>query len=263
MLVNTAKYLKTITTDTINLGVNSEPVTFYKTVIRTINIMAVINIFLCVAAGVVIHFLSEVKGVLFPALLEAMLFAGVLLLNAKKFYSIGSAIMFITHCASFAYFGIKFGPLSHVGILWMYLVCAAYLIFKRNGLRISGMALATVCLILIEVNYHTGLFPSWNLSLSDIEVVRWCIYGCVGILGASLMYFFMRRNAQQARLNEMLIAQTTEQYQRAANRNLTFAQQQELFIRETAHEINNPAHAIMALASKYLCDLREDKPSIL
>lgn len=263
MRVNTAKYLKTIATDTINLGVNSEPVTFYKTVIRTINVMAVINIFLCVVAGFIIHFLSEIKGVLFPALLEALLFAGVLLLNAKKCNSIASAIMFITHCGSFAYFGIKFGPLSHVGILWMYLVCAAYLIFKRNRLRIYGMALATICLIFIEVNYHTGTYSAWNLSSQDIEIVRWCIYGCVGVLGASLMYFFMRRNAQQARRNEMLIAQTTEQYERAANKNLISSQQQELFIRETAHEINNPAHAIMTLASKYLGELRESKPSIL
>lgn len=243
-LKGVAKYI-------IDLGVDENQTTFHRTVTRTINIMSLINIGVGLIANPVIYFSTGIKTVLLPSFGEDLLFVLVLYMNKRRWYDQAAFIMYVTHCASILYFGAKFGVNAHAEILTLYLLVAAYLVFKTNTFRIVAMLMSIMTFILLEMNFQNHYIPEWQISASNISFIRWMIYGSVATLGGSLMFFFIQRSAQQARLTEMEIASKTEKYLKAVQANELLLNAKELLLNEVTHEISNPAHIIVNTARKY------------
>lgn len=237
--------LKTITQKIIDFGVEGQPISFRKTIIRTINVMALINIGVGLVANFVIYVATDIRGVLIPSLGEDLLFVVVLCLNKRRAYDPAAFLMYVTHCLSVLYFGAKFGENSHAGILTLYLLVAAYLVFKTNAYRIVAMVMSVITIVLLELNYQHKYIPEWQITTSQVNLVRWTIYASVTTLGVTLMFFFIQRSVQQARLTEMEIASKTEKYLKAEKAT-------SMLLNEVTHEISNPAHIITQTVSNYI-----------
>ncbi|MBC9909097.1 hybrid sensor histidine kinase/response regulator [Chitinophaga varians] len=228
-----------------DLGVEGEPISFHRTMTRTINIMSIINIGVGLVANLSIYLLTDIRTVLIPSLGEDLLFILVLYLNKRRLYDPAAFIMFITHCFSILYFGAKFGENSHAVTLTIYLIIAGYLVFKSNAFRVTGMAISIATFVVLQLNYQFHYIPTWQLSDSEITFIRWMIYASVMVLSGSLMYFFILRNAQEARLTEMEIASKTEKYLQAM-------EAKKRLLDEVTHEIANPAHILVSTVNKYI-----------
>ncbi|MCL8537631.1 hybrid sensor histidine kinase/response regulator [Chryseobacterium gallinarum] len=228
-----------------DLGVEGQEISYRKVIIRTINLMVIINIAICLVANLMIYLLTDIRTVLIPSLSETFLFAFVLLLNRRHLYDQAAFIMYLTHCLSAVYFGSKFGKNADAGILILYLLVAAYLVFKTNTFRIVGMAISIVSFAMLELNYRFHYIPEWGLTTANISFIRWMIYGAVATLSGSLMYLFIQRSIQEARLTQMEIASKTEKYQMAERAKSTL-------LNEVTHEVSTPAHIIMQIVQKYI-----------
>ncbi len=234
-------------TDVIDLarktGVRDVHAEAGKTVV-IVNSLSLATGCLAVATGIVFYLLSGSNWILFPALIEGLLFALVMVLNAGGHYGIAGILMYLTQNVAAVYFGLRLGMTVEVQLLGVFLVSASLLVFKKRLIRICCIGITCLCLLLLEYNLYTGAFKPIPVDPQTRFLFRWLAIISVLFLNILVIYFYEKnanrlyREVEEKNHGLKLLVGELE------HANLS----KSIFVRETSHEIRTPMNAIFGIS---------------
>jgi|GEM_PF-1139321 len=220
-----------------------------KTIINT---LALVTASLAFTLGIALYYFTKLDIILYPALIEALLFSMVPVVSKKVGRSAGMKAMFFLHTAAVLYFGLILGSYSHIHTFALFLGSCAILSFQQKSSRIIMLVLLALAFTLVEINYQYDWVVPLQFNAVEQVALRWMVIFCGWFLNGVLFFFFIRE----------IIIVTTEQQKLVAQ--LKVANQfKSLFLRQNNHELRNAINIINSVTQTYKAayDHAADKPA--
>ncbi|UYQ92385.1 ATP-binding protein [Chitinophaga horti] len=234
--------------------------------VRIVNFISFLCGALVVLYGILFYALSGEAGILYPALLFSPFFFSIILLNKSGLYMAAKVGLQVLFSGIILYYGIMFGSLAEVQLFAVFSICVAMLSFKVQDLKmiLACSLLPVACVVLLEVNYSTGLLQPLALPADTQHLFRWLIMSVVFALCVLAIAFHCRSNDQLQkevewqntwleRYNAELESQVKERT--AALEKASYEKSR--YLSETSHETRNYINAIIGLSDILLQETRE------
>ncbi|TWF45282.1 signal transduction histidine kinase [Chitinophaga polysaccharea] len=216
-----------------------------RKVVQLVNTLALVTGGFAITIGPVLYFWSGELKIFIPAMIEATLFAIVLLLNYYHRHTLAASIMIATQNLAAVYFGMMFSQRAPIQLLTLCLVSVTLFVFKRRSLRITGIIIAFLCLAILEFNDFTNIVQPIHFTGEQQHLIRWLAMAVILLLNVIIVLFYVTQNDQQ-----------TTALKHASH-------YKSLFLRETNHDINNPLNVIYGILQHYLPQAEKpDQPSV-
>ncbi|ASZ13376.1 response regulator [Chitinophaga pendula] len=218
-----------------------------------VNTLSLFTFALCLVFGTAIALVAGNLNILFPAYFEALGFAGVIWLNARRHPRAAAVCMHLLYNGSAICFGILFGALTEVQLLAVFLGGTALLVFKGN-MRIWCIGITVLTILLLEINFYTEIITPITTDRHLIFVIRWITTSCIIAVNALIIYFYVRYN--DSLLYTMKVySENLEELVRDRTRDAENANEaKSVFVREICHEIRNPLNGMYGISQLLLMD---------
>ncbi|SEW43242.1 ATP-binding response regulator [Chitinophaga arvensicola] len=205
-----------------------------------INTLALVTATLAFTLGIALHYFTRLDIILYPALMEALLFSTVPFINRQAGRGAAMKALFFLHAAAVIYFGLILGPHSHIHTFAIFLVGYAMLSFQRKSSRIMMALLLTTVFIFMEANNSYGWITPLPIAANAQTPLRWMVIFCAWLLNGLLLFYFIREiiivtAEQQALVGELKVAN----------------QFKSLFLRQNNHELRNALNIINSVTQTY------------
>ncbi|SFD02405.1 Signal transduction histidine kinase [Chitinophaga sp. CF118] len=230
-----------------------------------VNTISLISALLAITLAPTIYLFTGQKMILFPALLESVLFGGVIYLNYLQKYTLANIGFYILQYTSVIYFSIILGRMAEAQLMAIFLVGLAMLIFSNIYLRAFCVFITLMGLLLLELNYYFEMIDVLPIPHEQLLIIRWIAYPVVVFLNILVLLNYERNNNKLIRQLEQsaIKLEAYSRIQEEANRAKTD------FVREISHEIRTPLNAIFSISQllkmdmQYNEQLKAFKPEII
>ena len=193
----------------VNVGTSGQEEAQGKTT-RVVNIFSVITTTLCLLFGLFIYVGTGELELLIPAYIEAALFLGVLLLNARNKPVLASISFVAINNIAIVYFSAVMGMLTEgVQLLFLFLLGASLLIFRTRALVMASIAVAVWSVIACEINVYYGLVTPIAMGHEEQLIIRWITLPAILLLDIATICLYVIR--LKTRNNKPAKAATDEQ----------------------------------------------------
>lgn len=204
---------------------------------------------LAMIMGLLFYALTAKLQILIPATLGAVGFLLIIWLNKKGKHESASVFMLVYQAIWASYYAILLGPGSEIVSALIFLVCAAFLLYKKRSSILICAITTSAALIFIELSYYNGWFSPLALEHHILSIIRWnCI---LFILIMNTMAILLNKRKSRSLVNAL-----KEQSDKLEKANLS----RRNFLQETSHEIRNPLNAIFGIVQ--LMKMEEDDGEI-
>ncbi|KAA2239213.1 response regulator [Chitinophaga agrisoli] len=198
-----------------------------------VNSISFITALLAFVIGNLFYVYTGLAQVQIPAIIESVLFCGIILLNRYRLYSIASVSVLVVHCACAVYFGILLGQLINISLIAVFMFGMSFLVYSKPQQQIVGICATLLTLFLLELNFYYKLFPSLQLAMADQYLLRWVALPCFLLFDVIVMLYYVREN--KALYNRL-----------------------KMFVYKVSHEIRNQLNAMALVAQLIKREIKLD-----
>jgi hypothetical protein len=161
---------------------------------RMVNIFSVITTALCLLFGIAIYVGTGELELLIPAYIEAVLFIGVLWLNAANKPVLASISFIAINNIAIVYFSAVIGVLTvAVHLLSLFLLGASLMIFRTRALRMASIAVAVWSVIACEINHYYGLVMPIAMGQEEQSIIRWITLPAILLLDIATICLYISK----------------------------------------------------------------------
>lgn len=218
---------------------------------RICNILSVITAGLAFFFGPLLYHMSGQKIVLYPSLLEGVLFLTVPLLSYCKKNDAAIITTFTVQTLATLYYGLILGSVAPIWGMGLFLAGIALLIFKHKKIKVRAIVFVTATVMAIQLNNTwqwiapIPLSEGYRMPLTNMVIATVLFLNC-------MMLFFYNR---QIRADQQMKASYIE----ALEAKLSMRH----YVREISHEISGPLNIIHGIGTNYLREKDESKADVL
>lgn len=175
---------------------------------RMVNIFSIITTTLCLLFGIAIYVGTGEMKLFIPAFIEAVLFLGVLRLNAAN-KPVWASISFVAiNNLAIVYFSAVLGMLTEgVHLLFLFLLGASLMIFRIRALLMASIAVAVWSVIACEINYYYSLVTPIAMGHEEQSIIRWITLPAILLLDIATICLYV---SKLKTLNNKLAKATNE-----------------------------------------------------
>lgn len=210
-------------------------------VTRMVNTFSVITTTLCLLFGALIYLGTGKMELLVPAYIEAVLFLGVLVLNAFDKPVLASISFVAINNVAIVYFSAVMGMLTEVHLLFLFLLGASLMIFRTRPLVVASIVLAALSVTACEINYYYTFITPIAMGHEQQFIIRWITLPAILLLDIATIFLYVRK----LRTLNIKLAKATDE--------------KTIFVRETSHEIRNPLNAIYGISQDLMMKVHKEE----
>jgi len=240
--------------------------------VRTVNLVCIITALMSTIFGLCFFFLTGELRIYLPALLQASIILGVILLNKASLYTIANFTLLIAYNVSVQYYNAILGNLAEVHLLFIFLVALSLLIFDKPVLRYLGIGITFLSFLTGEINVYYLFVPPLLMASGDqmntFFIIRWLTIPSILFLDTLVIYQYVKK-IDVLRKRELELVNSKLEAAKKHNEELfcmtieleKATKAKSVFVRETSHEIRTPLNAIFGI-SQLLQMKVEQHPSL-
>jgi hypothetical protein len=194
---------------------------------RIVNTFSIITTTLCLLFGTFIYLGTGKEELFIPAYIEAVLFMGVLLLNATNKPVLASISFIAINNIAIVYFSAVIGMLTEaVHLLSLFLLGASLMIFSTRALRMASIAVAAWSVIACEINHYYGLLMPIAMGHREQFIIRWVTLPAILLLDiATICLYVGKLKMVKRQRREKAGFETGQEMQHPANVNYGMRQE--------------------------------------
>ncbi|WP_247655081.1 hybrid sensor histidine kinase/response regulator [Chitinophaga varians] len=222
-----------------------------KSRVITANTVYLSSAFLATITGVCFYFICLDQKILWPALLEGILFTTCYQLTKHRRRVLGGIIFTATHCIAVLYYGILFGFVLETELLVVFLVMVPFLLFKDRKIRRGSIFFTVLAFIALELNQEFDFIRPVELDHTVRKLFHYL--GLLVVIGLIILVVWkmVSRTDSYSENLEKQVAQRTLQLAEA-NKYKTE------FIQSLSHDVRAPLIASLQVAENLQTQLTDE-----
>lgn len=202
---------------------------------KGVNALSAIIIVINVLVAPLFFFMTKDQGVLWGSLVEVVLIAFVIYLNAKHRHQTAGLLFFIVLNASTFYFAARLGKDVNAQLMIIFLIGLASFLYANKKVRAICIGITLASFIVLEYAYQSQLLPALPLSEGIRDMMRWGSYFVIALLVSLLFCIYSNINSKL--LNDL--EEANEQLQQHLLKAFHANDSKKNFIREIVHEVKS------------------------
>lgn len=159
--------------------------------IMVVNSFSFITALLGLLYGVILSLLSGEWVIFYAILFFVAGFAGIIMLNARRLYTMAKFGLSFVFCCLLLFYGMLLGPAAQVTLLGLFLTGMPLLLFvrKERAMRCVCVFMPVVAMVLLEANYYYDVYVALPLATEVLLSFRWLIMAVILLLNYLIIHF--------------------------------------------------------------------------
>ncbi|MEC5143408.1 hybrid sensor histidine kinase/response regulator [Chitinophaga sp. 212800010-3] len=210
-------------------------------IVRIVNLLAAGASLLAFTFGCLLYSRTGYRIIFYPAMLESILFLGILPVTRYISPELGKQLMFLLHSIAVWFFCALLGPASQILLFTPFLAFCAFLVFHRPRAQVMALAVSAGMLLLAELNYRHPVIAPLEFNEEAESTIKWMVVIAATFLNAIALYYFARECWYQNLQLKQLVQQLDKTNQAMR-----------IYVRETTHEIRSPLNVVNSILQNYI-----------